>query len=201
MNFKDLNRILRSKIFLHKDEQLRAAHVIHGYTPSTNCFQSPKNVIRAKDPCLAIIDVAIPGFLLTEPPLEGTQDAQLPARLAARLIYSQEPPIPSNDESGESSSESIQEVTDKDFEVFYCPDAPGKSQPYTSINMGFEEKTPNLLALLTAHAGDFSPAVVVVPRPPTPTATHTSPIDAKDKKRKKAHGDKDAKGTKEGEIT
>ena len=38
VNFKDLNRILRSEIFLHKDGQLRVAHVILGYKPSTKRF-------------------------------------------------------------------------------------------------------------------------------------------------------------------
>ena len=74
VNFKDLNRILRLEIFLHKDGQLKAAQVILGYTSSTKCFQSPKNIIKARDPHLALIDVAVPGFLLTDPPLEGTQD-------------------------------------------------------------------------------------------------------------------------------
>ena len=186
MNFKDLNRILRLEIFLHKDGQLRAAHVILGYTPSTKCFQSPKNVIRAKDPHLALTNVAIPGFLLTEPSPEGTHDAQLLAPLTARLIYSQEPPIPSDDKFGESSFESVQEVIDKDFEVFYRPDALSTSQPPTSVDMGFEEKTPDLLALLIAYTGGSSLAVAVVPHPPTPATTHTSPTDAGDKKRKRA---------------
>jgi len=88
VNFKDLNRILRSEIFLHKNEQLMVAHVILGYKPSTKHFQSLKNVIKARDPCLALIDVAVLGFLLTEPPFEGTQDVQLPVPIATRLLYS-----------------------------------------------------------------------------------------------------------------
>ena len=123
VNFKDLNKILRSKIFLHKDGQLRAAHVILGYTPSTKRFQNPKNIIKAKHPRLALIDMVVPGFLLTEPPPEATQDAQLLAFLVARLIYSQEPPNLLDNESEESMSESIQKVTDKDFDVFYRTDA------------------------------------------------------------------------------
>lgn len=63
VNFEDLNYILRSEIFLHKDGQLRAAHVILGYTPISTCFQSPKNVIKTKDPRLAWIDIDIKGFL------------------------------------------------------------------------------------------------------------------------------------------
>ena len=181
MNFKDLNRILKAEIFLHKDGQLRAAHIILGYKLSTKHFQSPKNVIRAKDP----------GFLLFEPPLEGTQDAQLLAPLAARLLYSQELTPPSGDEGKESTSESVQEVTDKDFEVFYCTDASGTSQAHTSADMGFEKKTPDLLALLTADAGGSFPVVAVVPQPPTPAATHTSSDDTGDKKWKRAQGGKD----------
>ena len=88
VNFKDLNRIFRSEIFLHRDGQLRAAHVILKYKPSTKHFQSPKNIIKAKDSRLALINIVVPGFLLTKPPLEGTQDAQLPTPLVAKLIYS-----------------------------------------------------------------------------------------------------------------
>ena len=72
VNFKDLNRILRSKIFLHRDRQLEVAHVILGYKPSTKRFQSLKNIIKAKDSRLALIGVTVLGFLLTKPPLEGT---------------------------------------------------------------------------------------------------------------------------------
>ena len=50
--------------------------------------------------------------------------------------------------------------------------------------MGFEEKTLDLLAMLIAHVGGFSPAVVVTPYLPTPAVTHTSPANAIDKKRK-----------------
>lgn len=67
--------------------------------------------------------------------------------------------------------------------------------------MGFEEKTLDLLALLTAHVGGSSPAVPVVTRPHTPTPTHTSSVEAIDKKRKRVHGGKGPKGNEEGEIT
>ena len=51
--------------------------------------------------------------------------------------------------------------------------------------MAFEEKTPDLLALLTAHTGGASPVVPMVPRPPTLVPTHASFGDATNKKRKK----------------
>ena len=88
VNFPELNRILKSKIFLQKDGQLRAVHMILGFTPISKHFQSPKHMTRAKDPRLALIDVAILGFLLTEPPPTRTQDTQLPAPCATKLLYS-----------------------------------------------------------------------------------------------------------------
>jgi len=88
VNVPKLNQILRSTIFLHKDGQLRVVHMIVGFTPISKCFQGPKHVIRAKDPKLALIVVAVPGFLLIKPPLARTQDAQLPAPLVTKLLYS-----------------------------------------------------------------------------------------------------------------
>ena len=76
VNEPDLNKILRSEIFLHKDGQLRAAHIILEYKPISSSFQSPKNVIKTKDPRLHLIDVAISGFLI-EPPPEGTHQMEL----------------------------------------------------------------------------------------------------------------------------
>lgn len=77
------------------------------------------NIIKAKDPRLALIDIAVPTFLLTDPPLARIQDAKLPAPLITKLFYSQEPPIPSNYKARKPTPKPIQEVTDKDFEVFY----------------------------------------------------------------------------------
>ena len=65
--------------------------------------------------------------------------------------------------------------------------------------MGFEEKTPDLLALLTAHAGGSSPVVAMTPRPPTPVTMRTL-ADVVNKKRKRAKGGKGSKNTEEGEI-
>ena len=87
-------------------------------------IQTLKNIIRAKEPRLALIDVAVVGFLLTNRPLAGTQDAQLLAPLASQLLYSQEPPIPSDKETKESTHKLVQDVIDKDFEVFYQQEDP-----------------------------------------------------------------------------
>ena len=63
VNQGDLNKMLQSKTFLHKDGQLRTTHVILGYKLISSSFQSPKNVIKAKDPQLHLINVVVPGFI------------------------------------------------------------------------------------------------------------------------------------------
>lgn len=63
--------------------------------------------------------------------------------------------------------------------------------------MVLEEKTPDLLALLTAHVGDNTPTVPVVPYLPTPALTRTPFDDVTEKKRKRGKG---LEGTEEGEI-
>lgn len=63
VNSEDLNRILRSKIFLHNDGQLCVAHVILGCKPISSSFQSPKYVIKARDPRLPLIDIVVLGFI------------------------------------------------------------------------------------------------------------------------------------------
>ena len=50
INEPDLTRILKSEIFLHTDKQLRATHIILEYKPISTSFQSPKYIIKAKDP-------------------------------------------------------------------------------------------------------------------------------------------------------
>ena len=67
--------------------------------------------------------------------------------------------------------------------------------------MVLKEKTPDLLELLTAHAGVTSPAVPVVPQPPTPAPTHSSSGDAVNKKRKKVQKGKGFKDAEEGKVT
>ena len=57
---------------------------------------------------MALIDVVVSGFLLTKPPPVGTQDALLPTLFAARLLYSQEPPIPLDDEAKEPTPDPVQ---------------------------------------------------------------------------------------------
>ena len=46
------------------DGQLRAAHLILGYTPLSFAFQAPKYVIKARDSRLHRINVAYQGFVV-----------------------------------------------------------------------------------------------------------------------------------------
>ena len=60
-----LDRILQSEVYVNKaNGQLRAAHLILGYTPISHTFQAPRCVIRAKDPQLHRNSVAYEGFMV-----------------------------------------------------------------------------------------------------------------------------------------
>ena len=65
VNKEGLDRILKAEVFVNEDDgQLRAAHLILGITPISRAFQAPKCVIKAHDPRLCCINVAVEGFLL-----------------------------------------------------------------------------------------------------------------------------------------
>ena len=72
INQESLDKILRAEVFVHSDGQLRAAHLILGYTPISKSFQAPNCVIKAKDPLLHWISIVAPGFLITGLVPEGT---------------------------------------------------------------------------------------------------------------------------------
>ena len=71
VNEQDLTKILKAKIFIHKDGQSRVAHLMLGYDPLSSNFQAPKYVIKAKDHRLHLINVTVPSFLNPDPALEG----------------------------------------------------------------------------------------------------------------------------------
>jgi len=78
-NKESLDKILHAEVFVHEDGQLEAAHIILGYKSISSGFQALKCVIRARDPRLHRISVAVPAFLLPEGVLipEGTFSTQL----------------------------------------------------------------------------------------------------------------------------
>ena len=66
VNIADLNRVLRSKVFMIKDRQLRAVHLILDFEPISDNFQEVGHTIRAGDHRLRKIEVSVPGFLAQE---------------------------------------------------------------------------------------------------------------------------------------
>ena len=62
-NVVALNYLLRSKIFVSEDRQLRAVHLVLDYEPLSRNFQEVGQAIRAGDPRLARINVFVPSFL------------------------------------------------------------------------------------------------------------------------------------------
>ena len=104
VNRVSLDRILRSEVYVNEaDSQLRAAHLILGYTPISHAFQAPRCVIKARDPWLHCISVAYEGFMVPKGILipEGTPFTHpLPvATLLARISSS--PPVFQEEEEGE----------------------------------------------------------------------------------------------------
>ena len=63
VNIQALNYLLRSKIFMSEDGQLRAAHLILDYESLSHIFQDVGQAIRAGSSRLAQIDISKSGFL------------------------------------------------------------------------------------------------------------------------------------------
>ena len=92
INKASIDRILQFEVYINEsDGQLRAAHLILGYTPISHAFQVPRCVIRAKDPRLHRISVTYEGFIvpkgiplpkytpLTQPLPVATLSARVPS--------------------------------------------------------------------------------------------------------------------------
>ena len=116
INEPDLTRILKSEIFLHTDKQLRATHIILEYKPISTSFQSPKYIIKVKDPQLHQINIAVPSFL-NGPHLVSTHSVELPTQRASKEEVTSNPVL-------EEEATKVIEVVDssedfnEDFGVF-----------------------------------------------------------------------------------
>ena len=96
----NLNRVLRSKVFVSKDRQLRVVHLILDFEPIFENFQEMGHVIRASDPRLRKIDESVPGFLAREdvrptelPPILALLEATAPREETASSCLSLEEEI------------------------------------------------------------------------------------------------------------
>ena len=126
-----LDRILQSKVYVNEaDGQLRAAHLILGYTPISRAFQAPRCVIRAKDPRLHRISVAYEGFVVPEgvPLLTNTPFIQ-PLPIATLSVGAPSPsPIfqVGEEEEEEQEGEGFVDLTEfiDEFEVFNQSSSP-----------------------------------------------------------------------------
>ena len=116
MNVLALNYLLRSEIYVAKDGQLRACHLVLGYRPLTRAFQANGHAIRAGSPRLARIDVSKPKFLAREDlkpvMLPGVRDPPLAVQL----------PPPDNLEAAapaEGETESSRLSLEEEIDEFY----------------------------------------------------------------------------------
>lgn len=151
-------------------------------------------MIKAKDPRLHQINIAVPGFLL-DPPLEGTQLVELPSQRSAEEEATSSHPVL-------KETMKVVEVLDseEDFEVFDQLQSPGPScanfsyLPPTQVSsvqetlgipnaMVLQRKSnTTLLELLESHTRGSVLEVVVQTRPPTPLPAHSSQLTPQTRK-------------------
>ena len=141
VNKDSLDKILRAEVFVNKDGQLQATHLILGYTPISSSFQVPKCIIKAKDPRLHRINVTVPGFLLpegtpipegalvTQPIPEGIPKVAFPFQHTTSETTSSQPTNKEEDEEEGEKEKDVVDVSDSDdfYEVFNQPLSPETS--------------------------------------------------------------------------
>ena len=154
-------------------------------------------MIKAKDPWLQQINIAIPGFLVGTP-LESTQPVELPFQRTAEEEATSSLLVP-------EVTTKVVEVSDseEDFKVFNQPlssepiDANFSYLPPAQVsNIQEAPSIPNamvlqckaktsLLELLEFHVEGIVPKVAIQTKPPTSLPTQTSQPDLANKKRKR----------------
>ena len=129
VNKASLDRVLKAETYVNEaDGQLRAAHLILGYTPLSFAFQAPKYVIRARDPWLYRISVAYKGFVVPEGiPFPKNTSRTKPLFVAAISTgaFSFQPVLKEGEveEKEEEEEEEVVELSDSsdDFGIFDQP--------------------------------------------------------------------------------
>ena len=102
VHIRDLNFVLRSEIFVHRDGQLRAFHLILGVDPVYSTWQPFSQALLVDSPLLSYIDVRHANFL---PPSITVGEAR---DLGPRYTCLDEL-APIRDESAEVASRHLQE--------------------------------------------------------------------------------------------
>ena len=125
VNKASLDRILQSEVYINEsDGQLRAAHLILGYTPISRAFQVSRCVIRAKDSRLHRISVAYEGFVVPEDILLPRYSPLTQSLPVATLSVGAPSPSPilqvEEEEEAEQEEEGFVDLTEStdDYEVF-----------------------------------------------------------------------------------
>ena len=179
------------------DGQLRATHLILGYTPISFAFQAPRCVIRAKDSRLHRISVAYEGFVVPEGislPRYTPLTQPLPVATLSTGVPSPSPILQVEDEEEEEQKEEgfvdLTESTN-DFEVFNQP-SPPKNVPE---EMGIQRKPQRSLHELlesqpgTGEVGKPSQPKLPPPPPRSPPRAPQPPLPSRteqvDPKRRK----------------
>ena len=108
-------------MFIRTDGQLSTTNIILSYTPTSMTFQVPKCVVKARDPRLHQINVAMTSFLISGPIPEGvfTTDP-IPEGIPRVEASSSGPIVKKNEEEEEKEEGEIVEVSDSEdnFDVF-----------------------------------------------------------------------------------
>ena len=198
VNQPSLDKILQAEVFVHTDGQLRAAHLILIYTPLSTSFQAPKCIIKARDPRLHQISVAVPSFLTTNPIPEGIPNIALPSqRITKEEATSSQPTIKEEEEIVEVSN------SEDDFEVFNWPLSPkvpaedSSHLPLAQVSqtqwdfpiseaMAIQRKPRSTLQeLLESQAGGNAPKKANQSKPPALPSVQASQPELADRKRKR----------------
>ena len=151
-------------------------------------------MIKAKDPWLQQINIAIPGFFVGTP-LESTQPVELPFQHTTEEEATSSLLVP-------EVTTKVVEVSDfeEDFKVFNQPlslepiDANFSHLPPAQVsNIQEAPSIPNAMvlqckaktSLLESHVEGIVPEVAIQTKPPTSLPTQTSQPDLANKKRKR----------------
>ena len=117
IHVRDLNFVLRSEIFVHRDEQLRVSHHILGVDPVYSTWQPFSQALIVDSPLLSYIDVQHMNFL---PPNFTVGEAR---DLGPRYTCSDEL-APIRDESAEVASRYLRECAHEAVQCEVVPAEP-----------------------------------------------------------------------------
>ena len=168
-----LDRILQFEVYVNElDGQLRATHLILGYTPISCAFQAPKCVIRAKDPWLHCFSVAYEGFVVPEGiPLPKYSPLSQPLPVAT--LVARETSLPlilqvKEEEEAEQEEKGFVDLTKPtdDFEVFNKLSPPENVPEEMSIQRKPQRSLQELLESQPGRGEARKPSQPKLPPPP-----------------------------------